>query len=219
MLPIAQLTTTLFLMVLSPAVSDETRADEISCSMYSGDRSESGLRDQETRWQESIQQDPDKAAPHCQLAHIYFIKAANARGSVRGDFYHQCKDQANLAIQKEPKQSAAAFFLKGLCLGKLGEVEGIWSSLGIVDSFRESMEGALKLDPSVDRAGPHRALGRYYFKLPFFMGGSNEKALQHLEKAVAMAPEYWENHLFLAEVYLDEKITTVRVPHLKPCCD
>ena len=40
--------------------------------------------------------------------------------------------------------------------------------------------------------------------MPFFIGGNNKKAIYHLNEAVRHDPKYWENHLFLAEVYYDE---------------
>jgi tetratricopeptide (TPR) repeat protein len=87
----------------------------------------------------------------------------------------------------------------------LGELEGIWSSLKIIEPFRENMETAAKINPAIDRGGPHRALGRLYFKLPGILGGDLKKSIDHLLKAVDYGPRYWENYYFLAESYFENR--------------
>jgi tetratricopeptide (TPR) repeat protein len=80
-------------------------------------------------------------------------------------------------------------------------MKGIWSSLGIIDPFEEDMKKALELDPTIENGGPNRALGKLYLELPFFLGGSTEKSIYHLQEAVRLAPDYAENHLGLAQAY------------------
>ena len=45
-----------------------------------------------------------------------------------------------------------------------------------------------------------RVLGRLYTKLPFFLGGDNERAKELLKRAMKIGPRYWLNHLYLADV-------------------
>ncbi len=101
-------------------------------------------------------------------------------------------------------ESALGYFFRGICRGKRGKVQGIFKSFDTLTPFKNDMETALKLDPKVSHGGPNRALGKMYNQLPFFMGGSNEKSIYHLKEAVKIAPDYWENHLFLGEVYYDD---------------
>ena len=100
-------------------------------------------------------------------------------------------------------QSAEGYFFRGLCRGKRGKVKGMFKSLETLLPFKNDMETALKLDPKTNHGGPNRALGKMYNQLPFFMGGSNKKSIYHLKEAIKIAPDYWENHLFLGEVYYD----------------
>ena len=96
--------------------------------------------------------------------------------------------------------SAISYFYRGLCRGKQGEMKGVWSSLGIIDPFEKDMKKAVSLDPTVSHSGPHRALGKLYMELPFFLGGDLDKAEFHLKAAVRLAPDYAENQLGLAQV-------------------
>ncbi|MGH7970857.1 MAG: tetratricopeptide repeat protein, partial [Limisphaerales bacterium] len=55
----------------------------------------------------------------------------------------------------------------------------------------------------LDYAGPDRSLGLLYRDAPSFISiGNRSKAREHLRRAVALAPEYPENHLDLIESYL-----------------
>jgi tetratricopeptide (TPR) repeat protein len=36
-----------------------------------------------------------------------------------------------------------------------------------------------------------------------FLGGDSEKSIRHLESAVNLAPDFYENHFYLGKVYFD----------------
>lgn len=80
-------------------------------------------------------------------------------------------------------------------------MKGVWASLDIIDPFEKDMKKALALDPGIENAGPHRALGKLYLELPFFLGGNNKQSVYHLEEAVRLSPHYAENHLGLAQAH------------------
>ena len=87
-------------------------------------------------------------------------------------------------------------------------MKGVWASLGIIDPFEEDMKKALSLDPNVNHAGPHRALGKLYLELPFFLGGDLDKSAYHLNEAVRLAPDFAENQLGLAQVLIKKNNST-----------
>ena len=87
-------------------------------------------------------------------------------------------------------------------------MKGVWASLGIIEPFQEDMKKAVELDPKVNHAGPHRALGKLYLELPFFLGGDSDKAVFHLKEAVRLAPDYAENHLGLAQILVKKNNST-----------
>lgn len=138
------------------------------------------------------------------LAKTYYMLAKEAGRAPRKKYFSLCLEQANRAIELN-KQFVAGYFFKGLCLGKLGEVDGIWSSLGVIEPLKQNMETAIKLDPAFEQGGPHRALGKMYHELPALLGGSLDKSLEHLKEAVRLSPKFAENHFFLAETYSSKK--------------
>ena len=115
-----------------------------------------------------------------------------------------CIEQAKIALKLNSK-SASGHFFKGLCNGSLGEIEGIWSSLGKIQSFTKDMKTAIKLDPSVNEGGPHRALANLYSKLPYILGGNLNRSIIHFREAVRLGPQFGENYLGLAEAYIQNE--------------
>ncbi|MFQ5451856.1 MAG: tetratricopeptide repeat protein [Nitrospinaceae bacterium] len=170
---------------------------------YEAGKTRTDFLKSESELLESLQQSPASVALSWRLARTYLALGKFAEGDAKKDYYKRCIRQCQRAIRINPR-SAMAFFLKGVCRGKLGELEGIWSSLGIIKPFKKDMMTAIRLDPSVDHGGPHRALGRMYFELPALFGGSLGKSIQHLKEAVRLDPGYGENYFFLAETYYED---------------
>jgi tetratricopeptide (TPR) repeat protein len=61
------------------------------------------------------------------------------------------------------------------------------------------------LDPSVEEGGPHRALGNLYLEIPYVLGGDLDLSIKHFQKAIQLGPEFGENYLGLAEVYIENR--------------
>lgn len=116
--------------------------------------------------------------------------------------FENCLNTAKRGMQID-NNSAESIYFMGLCLGNLSLQRGIFSSLSNRGTLETSMQRVIKIDPAVEHAGPHRFLGVYYHVLPFFLGGDSEKAIHHLESAVNLAPDFYENYFFLGKVYFD----------------
>ena len=88
--------------------------------------------------------------------------------------------------------------------GSYGQEKGIMQSLAMISPIKEAAERALRLDETYFYGGPHRVLGRLYAKAPGFPFsiGNTKKAIEHLEKAVAIGPKFFLNRLFLVESYI-----------------
>ncbi|MFT4579013.1 MAG: tetratricopeptide (TPR) repeat protein [Nitrospinales bacterium] len=132
---------------------------------------------------------------------------AKKAGESKSNHYDLCILHSSRAIELQP-DSAISYFYRGLCRGKQGEMKGIWASLEIIEPFEEDMKKAVELDPKVNNAGPHRALGKLYLELPFFLGGDSDKSIFHLKEAVRLAPDHAENHLGLAQVLIKKNNST-----------
>jgi tetratricopeptide (TPR) repeat protein len=128
--------------------------------------------------------------------------------------YKKGIDVAKRAISLDPKSVESHFWL-GVSYGKYGETKGVTNSVALIDPIKKEMQTVIELDEKFEGGGPHRVLGRLYHKVPGVLGGSTEKAIEHLEKAVAIDKSRLLNHLFLAEVYIAEKKVKKAKEHLQ----
>ena len=75
---------------------------------------------------------------------------------------------------------------------------------GLGPDYEEHIGKALEIDKMYDFAGPLRAVGRYWYKLPW-PKRNIKKSIGYLEEAVASAPTNIRGHVYLAESYLKDK--------------
>ena len=141
--------------------------------------------------------EPNQVEWQWRLARSHYSIAKRNKDTRQFDL---CIEHSSRALKNKP-DSAISYFFRALCLGKQGEMQGLWSSLGIIEPFKEDMIKALELDPTIQNGGPNRALGKLYLELPFFLGGSTNQAIDHLKEAVRLGPDHAENYLGLAEAY------------------
>jgi tetratricopeptide (TPR) repeat protein len=100
-------------------------------------------------------------------------------------------------------ESAPAHYYLAMNLGQLARTETL-GALKIVREMEREFKTASGPDEHFDFAGPERGLGLLYRDAPGWPVsiGSRHKARQWLERAAKLAPDYPENHLNLAESYL-----------------
>lgn len=91
--------------------------------------------------------------------------------------------------------------------GAYGQEKGIMQSLALIQPMKEAAEKALAVDAGYFYGGPYRVLGRLYHKAPGFPFsiGSTKKAVENLEKAVALGEKFYLNRLFLAEACISNR--------------
>ena len=151
--------------------------------------------------QKIVENEPNQSEWQWRLAWSHYSIAKRVEDEdTANQHYILCIEHSSRALEIKP-DSAISYFFRGLCRGKQGEMQGLWSSLGIIEPFEEDMKKALELDPTIQNGGPNRALGKLYLELPFFLGGSTNQAINHLKEAVRLGPDYAENHLGLAQAY------------------
>ncbi len=121
---------------------------------------------------------------------------------------------AKEAVALAPKGVEGHFWL-GVLDGVYGEAKGIFKSLALVPEIKQEMKTCLELDPAVEGYGPDRVLGRLYYKLPWFKGGSTKKSITFLEKSLAGAPTNALTKLYLAESYKSEGMKAEAVKQLQ----
>ncbi len=105
---------------------------------------------------------------------------------------------------------ADSYFLFAINLASWAQANGVIASLARKAELIAHLNGALgrntqggQKGEAIDGWGPNRVLGRLYFKLPGFAGGSHSKAVELLTQAVEQAPDHSGNFVYLAEALLD----------------
>ncbi len=191
----------LVLALAGPATAMEDVHASPSCKLYVGEETVESLQQREAVLKDALRLSPTDGGDLCEQANIHY-RLSRILPDMRVQYLNSCIDHSQRAIMRDA-QAGVAYFFKGLCVGRLGEMRGVWGSLKTIEPFRKNMEAAAQINPAIDRGGPHRALGRFYFKLPRILGGDIQKSIDHLLQAVSYGPAYWENHFFLAESYFE----------------
>ena len=193
----------LFSLLFVGLASQETGLIKELDHSYSLAKSSDDLYTLESLVKKSLKTFPESDKLFWRLGRVYFkLGETFTSESEKIYFFSLCLAQTKKTIEIN-SQSANGYFFNGLCSGTLGQTQGIWSSLGIIEPFKKDMETAINLDPSIGEGGPHRALGNLYLKLPYVLGGDLERSIGHFQKAVQLGSEFGENYLGLAEAYIE----------------
>lgn len=107
-------------------------------------------------------------------------------------------------LAREPKSAPGHYYL-AMNLGELAEAEApSLAAYKLVHEIEHEFTLAAHLDERFDYAGPARCLGLLYRDAPSWplSIGSKHKAREWLDRAAALAPDYPENFINLAEAHL-----------------
>ena len=115
------------------------------------------------------------------------------------------RDAGKLASRMEPQRPDGHFWYAAN-LGELSKRSPITVGLRSVDDIKESMNKVIEVQPDYQGASAYDALGQVELKTRL-KGGSAEKAVEHLEKGLALAGDNTNIRLHLAEAYLAVKRT------------
>jgi len=133
---------------------------------------------------------------------LYYIGEHTEKKKDKKAIFAQGVYYAERAIELEPEKPDGHYW-HGVNNGKYGETRGVLKSLFLVKPIKKAMNKVIEIDRSYEEGGPDRVLGRVYFKLPGFAGGSKEKSLEHLLKSKEYGPDDAVTRLYLAETYLE----------------
>ncbi len=201
----------IFIFTFAAQGISSVSVQDIDREFESVPKSREDLLQTESMILEALEQSGNSESLSWRLARTYYALGKRSEEEAGKEYYQRCMARANQAIELN-NRSAWGFYFRGVCQGKLGEIEGIWNSLSIIKPLKKDLKKALEYDPSVSHGGPHRALGVLYLKLPGLLGGSVDKSVDHLQQAVAVGPKYADNYLFLAEaLYEQENYQTAKV--------
>lgn len=103
-------------------------------------------------------------------------------------------------------QGVEGHYYYGLCLAKYTLGVSFITALtkGLASKYETHMAQALAIDKNYDSAGPLRALGRYWHKIPW-PKRDMKQSIAYLEEAITNAPMNIRGRFYLAEAYLKVK--------------
>jgi len=85
---------------------------------------------------------------------------------------------------------------------------------GLGSKYEKHIGKALEIDKNYDNAGPLRALGRYWYRLPW-PKRNLKKSIRYLKEAIASAPTNIRGRVYLAESYLKDGKKELAKEHLQ----
>jgi tetratricopeptide (TPR) repeat protein len=113
--------------------------------------------------------------------------------------YSRAESTLKRSVEVTPASAEAHYWL-GVTIGRRGETQGMIKSAFLIKPIKREMQEAMRLDPALGAA--HHVLGEILWQVPAFMGGDKKKALEELETAVRLSPNYSASFVPLAEAYL-----------------
>lgn len=159
------------------------------------------------KYREALNITENKYEAYWKLARIhYYIGSHSERKKEKKTIFSQGIYYAKKAVVLEPEKPDGHYWL-GVNYGVYGEVKGVLKSLSLVKPIKRAMNKVIELNREYEDGGPDRVLGRVYFKLPGFAGGSKKKSLEHLLKSKEIGSEDPVTCVYLAETYLSHKET------------
>ncbi len=148
---------------------------------------------------------PENDVVRGKLSHAFFYKGFfEEQKKERERLFHKGMQCGNEAVTLYPEAVYGNFWYASN-MGMWGMCRGIMASLKSVDPMFKAMQIVLKRNEAFFFGGPHRAIGRLYHHAPGWplSIGNKRKALEHLERAVEIAPDFLCNRLWLAELLID----------------
>lgn len=146
---------------------------------------------------------PPQAPILTRLARTCFLLGELTVPSQRHKYYEKGQAYAEMLLKEQPTRVEGRYWL-ALHLCGLAETSGAMQARRLLPRIIKELDQAQAIDETYDQAGCHRVLGRIYFEAPAwpFSVGDLHKSLEHLTRAVRLAPDNSTNHLYLAETLM-----------------
>lgn len=133
----------------------------------------------------------------------YFLGLATKDEKEAVKIFEKGRDAAKIASTMEPLKPDG-YFWYGANLGELSRISPITVGIKSVDDIRNSMTKVIELQPSYQNFNAYSALAQLEMETRIY-GGSADKAVALLEKALETEKTNGDLHLHLAEAYLAVK--------------
>lgn len=140
------------------------------------------------------------------LQHEWAIANYQLTGDAQKDAFEKLVARADSAVAANPK-SADLLIWQGIINSTYAGVKGGLGALKLAKAARSSLEKAIKIDDKALDGSAYASLGTLYGKVPGWpVGfGSDKKAVQLLDKAIAVNSDGMETNFFYADYLRDQK--------------
>jgi tetratricopeptide (TPR) repeat protein len=153
-------------------------------------------------WAKRLADNPEDFEAGWKLARVCYWLGDHVPQAARRGRFEQGIEAGRKAAAAQPNRPEGHFW-QAANMGAMAEGFGMRAGLRYRGPIKASLEKALAIDPSYLNGSPDRALGRWYARVPGLLGGSDSKAVEHLQRSLTYAPQSIASLLFLAETYLD----------------
>lgn len=154
-------------------------------------------------YEEILRHAPDDIKVAIRIAYGYWWAGRNAvEREEKLVLLEKGMDASDRVIQMD-EGNPAGHFWKAVNTGEYGKTRGIIKSLFLLGSIKDELRRLHEIDHTFLFGGYYRVFGKIYCAVPKIAGGSKEKCIEHLQKAVEIGSPHLVNHLFLAESYLE----------------
>ncbi|MFZ5452228.1 MAG: TRAP transporter TatT component family protein [Thermodesulfobacteriota bacterium] len=146
---------------------------------------------------------PPQAPILTRLTRTCFLIGELTVPSQKHKYYEKGQAYAEMLLKEQPTRVEGPYWL-ALNLCGLADTGGALVGRKLLPQIMKKLQQAQAIDETYDQAGSHRVLGRIYFEAPAwpFSVGDLQQSLNHLNRAVRLAPDNSTNHLYLAETLL-----------------
>jgi tetratricopeptide (TPR) repeat protein len=153
-------------------------------------------------WAKRLAADPKDFEAGWKLARVCYWLGDHVPAAERRTRFEQGIEAGRQAAAAQPDRPEG-YFWQAANMGSMAEGFGMRAGLRYRGPIKAALEKALAIDPSYLNGSPDRALGRWYARVPGLFGGSDTKAVEHLQRSLTYAPQSVASRFFLAETYED----------------
>ncbi len=133
----------------------------------------------------------------------YFLGTATKDDKESEKIFEKGRDAGKIASSIDPSKPNG-YFWYAANLGEISRINPITVGIKSVDDIRGSMNKVIELQPGYEHSNAYDALAQLEMETRIY-GGSAEKAVELLEKALRTEKSNGEMHVHLAEAYLAVK--------------
>lgn len=189
--------------VQTPPTSVFQKGDQAFRERANADRAKEALE----IYRSLYQSDPENPESAWRLSMAcYFVGLRHEPKGKRAKLFAEGRDAGKKSL-KQAKECAPCHFWTAINMALYGREVGVLKTLVTLSEIRDHLRKSLEIDPTYARAGAQRLLGAIDENLPGIFGGSERRALESYEKAIAIAPDEPLNYLFLAKLLMKKRET------------